>query len=496
MPAEELMTWVPSQKRWLKKYRSRMYGVSPKQLNCPSTKDASRSAANAWWRAKQAQLDDQAEADKPHREAYEIAIKGYRDIRQWCEQHGDVQGAAVAAAHLEDLQNRLSLDSPPPLLPNDNPAPRYRRFPFLVEHSAEPPASLPVPGDGRLTEAQAVVWADRLRNQQKQPGPVERTVGYQVGRWIEKQKTRAKANEISTDRYGAYRYAIKYFLKWAGEDKPVADINADLCEAYHNHLLDLIGQDKCSRRYAKARLDALKQLVRWLFDRDLIPMPKNVANDKALRIKLDKAKPESYPIPDIKTLLSDPATSERTKLYVLLALNTGAYPSDIADLQADEVDLKRGRITRKRSKTKDCPNVPTVSYKLWPKTLGLMKKYGQRDGVFLLNEDGKPLQSKYVDGDKAVKICNITSAYKRAAGRLSLTGCLAQLRKTSANLLFNNEQFKSLHTLFLGHSPRSVAEQFYVAPDTTSLDKAIDWLGAQYDIFEEPSASTTSPTPA
>jgi integrase len=220
-----------------------------------------------------------------------------------------------------------------------------------------------------------------------------------------------------------------------------------------------------------------------LFDRDLIALPKNVANDKALKIKLEQTTPQPFPLKEIKTLLNDADTPEKTKLFVLIALNTGAYPSDLADLQAEEIDLKNGRITRKRSKTKDHPNVPKVSYKLWPQTLALLRKHSQKKGVALLNEDGKPLQSKYVDEEgKAVKICNVTCAFRRTALRLKLTGNLAGLRKSSANLIFNNPEFETLHTLFLGHSVRTVAEQSYVTREPKALDKAIDWLGQQYGI--------------
>ncbi len=58
MPSQEHMTWNPTQKRWLKKYRGKMYSISPRQLECnPPTKDRSRQAANAWWETKQREVD-------------------------------------------------------------------------------------------------------------------------------------------------------------------------------------------------------------------------------------------------------------------------------------------------------------------------------------------------------------------------------------------------------------------------------------------------------
>jgi FAD/FMN-containing dehydrogenase len=52
-----LMTWVPKRRRWMKKYRGRMYAVSPRQLGMPDSKEASYQAANAWWLAKQIDID-------------------------------------------------------------------------------------------------------------------------------------------------------------------------------------------------------------------------------------------------------------------------------------------------------------------------------------------------------------------------------------------------------------------------------------------------------
>ena len=49
-------------------------------------------------------------------------------------------------------------------------------------------------------------------------------------------------------------------------------------------------------------------------------------------------------------------------------INCGMTQVDIADLQPKEVDWDRGRIRRKRSKTDDHEQVPTVDYALWPRT--------------------------------------------------------------------------------------------------------------------------------
>src|SRR5690348_386414 len=57
MPTPELMTWIPSQRRWTKMYLGRRFYISARQLGTAETKEASLHAANQWWRDKQADLD-------------------------------------------------------------------------------------------------------------------------------------------------------------------------------------------------------------------------------------------------------------------------------------------------------------------------------------------------------------------------------------------------------------------------------------------------------
>jgi hypothetical protein len=64
MPPKEAMTWSPAQRRWFKKYRGKMVAVSCRQLGCPPSKVASRTAANTWWDAKKAELDTIPEPPK------------------------------------------------------------------------------------------------------------------------------------------------------------------------------------------------------------------------------------------------------------------------------------------------------------------------------------------------------------------------------------------------------------------------------------------------
>jgi integrase len=474
MAVMELMTWSKSDKRWHKGHKGKRYAVSPKQLGCPPSREHSREAANAWWAAKQGKLET-SPPPKPHEADYRRVINFRRRMAQWFRDH--LAQDPIHQRGMDDAEREAN------------------RLQAILDNEESPPALTcydePLFG---ISQAGVMIWTDRFKHDRKDPAPKERSIKYWVERWIENQRARANAKEIATDRFSSYRYALSYFQQWAGCDNDVATITSDRVEQYYNHLLDLIterendpdGEAGCARAYAKARLDACKQFCQWLDEKDLVPLPKNIRNRKALRIKLGNGKRETYPVQDIKTILDDAETPDRMKLFVLLMLNTGAYQVDVARLNRAQVNLKTGRIERKRSKTESHPNVPTVNYLLWKRTATLLGKFLNTDKtspLALLNEKGQPLQSKWIGDDgRAKKVCNITTAYKRLKTRLGLKHSLGQLRKTSSNLLYNNKTYRPLHVLFLGHSPRTVAERFYVNDDPKTLDAAIRWLGQQLGI--------------
>ena len=115
--------------------------------------------------------------------------------------------------------------------------------------------------------------------------------------------------------------------------------------------------------------------------------------------------------------------------------NCGMYPCGRARAAHRSGIFGSGdELPRKRTKTEEHKDVPTVTYKLWPATAALLRKHRAVGELALTNEDGGPLQRKWIDdaGKGPHKTCNITSAVKRAIGRLGLDLSIAQLRKTSA----------------------------------------------------------------
>ena len=158
---------------------------------------------------------------------------------------------------------------------------------------------------------------------------------------------------------------------------------------------------------------------------------------------------------------------------------------DVSTVTHDMVDLSKGIISRKRAKTGKRKKVPKVTYKMWPLTLELMKKYkSNHPKWFLTTETGKAWVRRFIKEDGNMSRSDmIVSNFRHVKKRLKITQrgkSLMIFRKTSGNLLEQHERFAPVSTLFLGHAPTSVKGKHYVNPKQELLDAAIDWLATQY----------------
>jgi len=167
-----------------------------------------------------------------------------------------------------------------------------------------------------------------------------------------------------------------------------------------------------SRAYAKDLFASVKQFVRWAWGRGLIELPRNIESADLCFGGTQAKKIKVFKVDEVKALLA--GATDATKLYLLLMLNCGMQQKDIADLLHDEIDLKKGLLIRKRSKTGDFETVPTVTYKLWGETFRLLKQCHSDHPVLALTTSvGKPLRVEQIENGKLSKSDNIRSAYSR-----------------------------------------------------------------------------------
>jgi integrase len=225
-----------------------------------------------------------------------------------------------------------------------------------------------------------------------------------------------------------------------------------------------------------------KQFISRIAALKLIALPGNI-RDRRFRFNHSAAvKIETFAVTEVRTILDRcDGFSERTKLYILLMLNTGAYQNDLAELRQDEVDWKRGTINRARSKTRERGG-PVVTYKLWPETFALLEKYRSAGDLVLTTDGGNPLVKEWIEDGKYRKYDAIRSAWFRLAEKMGLKKSrlgMKHLRKTSATILGSHPHYKFYGNHFLADSPKTIADKHYITPNDAEFFEALDWLRGQ-----------------
>lgn len=473
MPAKYAMTWEPAPRRWRKMYRGQVFTVSAQSLNVSDSKEGSYRAANEWWQQKKAEIDAQADADKPHRRDYEIALQLRREMLEWMSLEPD---ALKDDDDLRNIHDRI-----------------VREVRQLEAEFARPtPPALNAPGRilvdpvGNMDSGVKLVWLERvesLRDHRRwtQATGHDASVAAKVDEYLERRRADVGAGQIKSATYKAIRDRLPHFKTYAG-NLDASKIDERTLSGYQSNLTARVAAGDCSPQYAAHLLSAAKALVRWLWrERVLEHLPRNL-DGLTIRVPLKEIK--TFEVSEVKTLLK--AASERTRVFMLLMINCGMYQSDIAALKPSQVDWERGRISRKRTKGEDYANAPTVNYVLWPETVRLLKEYGRQDGpLVFMNKNGSPIYRRPVKADgKVGNVDNIKKAYERLCKKLKIDDRkpLMCLRKTSATLLETHEVFGRFAQYFLGQAPASVAEERYSRPSKEQFDRAMNWLGQKYGL--------------
>lgn len=426
MANKYLMTWLPKTKRWKKRHRGRDYFVSCRQLETAPTKEASWRAANQWW------LDQAKEAEQP--------TEGDRIARATAISRlaGDFRG-------MDDDERRSAVDS------------------ILGEGSYQKLLSRHVSAS---TATETV--------------PIERTVKAQVDAWLALLHSSSKAGQLSGSRFDSYQREIGKFVAWIEPATSIDAVDEPKLESFFVHLSDKVSDGEYSKATASLVFLTARQFISRLAEMKLITAPGNLRSRRFRFGQGLAATIETFTVGEVRGLLSAcDGFSDRTKLFILLMLNTGATQGDVADLRRDEVDWNAGLIKRARSKTRDRGG-PTVTYKLWDETFALLKEHRAESGeLALTTREGNPLVRRWVEGGKMRKYDLIRTAWANLAKRMGVRNHrlgMKHLRKTAATILAGHPQFKYYGPHFLAHAPQGVADRHYIRPADPEFFAALDWL--------------------
>lgn len=476
------LNWEPTRGKWKVVYKGQKHrfdGGAGK-----SDRDA-KKRADAAWKTLKAQIDHQAELTQPHRAEYLKVIEEWNSVLAWSVDHSDEATAAVARAKLSTLEGRLNEKVLPPLTWADRffagPAPvadLNAKMAPVYEAAGLPPVQAmegPIPFEHTL-------WNDRLEAQSRrleQTG-CDETFAANIQVFLSGKRTEVAAGQLSAIRADSLRSYLDIVMEFTGRTTSVSKIDQETLSTFRTHLLQRIAAKQVSDYYARDIFAAFKTFIRWLASNTdkLEHLPKNI-DDKRLTISIGQMKAKTLNREQIQKLRDE--ASDRTGLYLLLGLNFAMTQQDIADLKQSEVDWSAGVITRKRSKTSDCENVPEVSYRLWSATFDLLKQERCQDpDRALLTREGNPLKNEQLNAkDKLSKSDAVRLALRRLSQKTKIPFTMKMLKKSAASLLRNNRQYRGLESLFLDHAPTSMADRHYTGAPQQLLDEAIAWLGRE-----------------
>lgn len=524
MPRKRKLTWVRGaagrQGRWRKKYRGKLYYFPGGKGKSDS--EAYEAAVTAW-EATKPRLD--AAFPGAHYEAYQVAIKQWEQVLNWSRSHNDDSMTDRALEKLRRLRQaqRSRAKHAPPFedlfeshfdsairFPNREEA--YREFGRELEKVLRSQA----PGDDLMDASYAStnsraddkttativpdpsgwdapdelaiekeVWRDRLDVMSRQAAHPDMSIKAHIKKFLDVQQAKVEASQITLGTLNKLQIHLSGFADWIGGDGSINSIDGQKLLNYHAHLLQQVSASIWTSSTASDHLGNVKSFVRWLWRTEAIEtLPRMLdAGSRELEIGKTVASILVFTKAEIASLLA--GASARTRLYILLSLNTAMTQKDIADLEYTEIDWEDGRIERKRSKTRTHANVPLVSYHLWPETLSLLSQERNPAGTgrVLINEDGGPLWDERTDiNGKYAKVDNIRNAFDRLRRRLEIRKPFKSLKKTSATELAGNKEFRSVRGHFLGHAPSSLSDRHYAQAPAQLLDEAVVWLRERLDI--------------
>lgn len=353
MPRKTELSWQPGsgnrQGRWRKKYKGRVlyfaFGRSKSDV------EGYKQAAQAWEQKKAVIDAEESVLPKPHQRAYEEVIETWGLLLQWCIENGDEEQGVVARKRLDDLNSRLSGAVLPPLKYSDRIESLTAIDPVLLDQfckkhlsslgSDGPPdpklrtTVVPSPKalaslDGSRSRIQGDIIRDRIETQRRKRQQTRDTVGALVDSYLAEKRAKVEAGELSAGRYDPLRVHLHHVRDWLGSSLPVNSISGKVVKGYHAELLTGVASDKWSSHYAHDRMNAFKGFVRWLWRTEAIDALPRILDSSSQDLKISKklTSPSVFTIDEVKTLLG--AATDRTRLYILLMLNTGMQQKDIS----------------------------------------------------------------------------------------------------------------------------------------------------------------------
>jgi integrase len=222
------------------------------------------------------------------------------------------------------------------------------------------------------------------------------------------------------------------------------------------------------------KLGFFRRFVNWLWTEHLIEQrPRNLllkSHRKKIRHK------EIRTFENVKSTID--ALSMPHKLWGLLCLNCGMSQADLGTASWKQIDQTSWTLTRRRAKTGDNPDTPTVRYKLWDDTIKLLRKLPHRQGLLFKTTNGSPMYETRFDSKGEPKIKDLFSTYWRDLSSKPAIS-LGKFRSIAATAMKKDKLYRPYVDYFLAHAATKLSDLHYGREDDVQFFEALAFVRKQ-----------------
>jgi integrase len=443
------LTWFEPRSCWKKKVKGEVV-----YFKFPDSARGYEQALDAWGAWKK-EHDQPLDPDGQH-ERLERMV-------EWYEVHGEPEGEEGTLAEI-----RKALAS-------------NERMPTRLEITNNYLRGRPVVFEAvREQLDQSGTWNERLRVGSR---PSRRRLADYVKSFLENKLAQVNGGVRKPKTYGDLVDRFKAFKAFVGTATLDA-LDEDLVRRYYNHLIGLKGMAGVRK---KNLFRAFQLLVRWLYSEGYLDKtPRNLNSqwefvehlkDGHRQVLADKL----FTKEEVKSILAK--LGPRGRACVLLGLNCGFTPADIAVLRKSEVNLAEGRLVYSRTKTMRARNAPVVNYRLWNITVEALRAVESQSGdLWFTTLKGGPLKTSKVVEGRHIEWSIVAHRWKVwQKSKKVPEKPFKMFRKTGATTI-GDSKHRPWVELYLADVPTSIAGKHYdiksgkIIPE---LDKALVYLGQQ-----------------
>lgn len=457
MPRIKFSGWDRLNTRWVKMFNGKRYRITCEELKLPKsdwTKEGSIDLAKKWWLQKLGELNSQEIKLPPLPEDLGEYIEKLKRRGNILKAEG--KNPILYAERLKEVLNLIREGEYD--IPEIDP---------MVSKIA---TNLHIVSGGQMLEGLGVTSLNALLGEnyfwRELEEKYEKIDQIQtIGHWLNifKNKEFSKDGASTIIRKKCF-YDEIFSLKLNGQNLFSKEMS-----------INCINEQKISdvyKAYELMELDADTKKKRWFWFKKFIRhilehagqapnQPRNLDSRDFIFSKTNFIDKPNIDLKVIKKFIS--SLPDHLKLYALLALNCAMNNEDIALLEHRQIDLRKKTLTRKRIKTTEWVNVPTVTYYLWDETIELLKKTMSKNSKYVLTDAAGEILyfTEKKDGIATLydKVGVQWRDYFRRNKNKKYT--LKDFRFFGADLLGMNPLHMPYKEAFLGHSLKSVAERNY-----------------------------------